>query len=199
MDTIETRQGRAGMNTHETIPNLSAEDLATFLATDVMYGDHKLTIGTMPVCAILYFAQYGANKSRQDSVAGWATALEGKGPQAWSAEDRAAYVKDNDLVNDSVKAIMEHRMASRLDAILSDSIGAPRKVGRERMIYLVALDMAKDAFRSAKKPWPTKAADQKLWVDKVLAGKGRPLVEAEADRQMAVQAELDAATDDIFA
>lgn len=149
--------------------------------------------------ALQYLVQYGANKSRQDAVAGWANAIAGKGESAWTAEEVSAYAKDNN-VSANADAIMSHRMAERLAAILDGSIATrgpsgPRKVGRDKMLWNAAkagLERYVQAALAAgrKITLPTKATELKPYIDKYLE-KNRTAIEAEVDATIAMAARND--------
>lgn len=158
----------------------------TAVPETIGHGDFTITLSTLSPKALHYLANYGLNKSLQDSVAG----LKGEMTKATNEDGTA---KHNDA---EIAVALNDAQTARLDAILRGTIGSrgpgvPRASKLESIMHTVAVERLRIAAAKKDKKLPKAGSDEfKALVSKVLVAQDAE-IRAEAERRMGQGSDVD--------
>jgi hypothetical protein len=199
--TIMAKNEKTVANTDAAAPITDNAGLAWLAEKTVEWNGTSHSVASLPVQALAYLIDYGAGKSEQDCIAGLKGAIDGTGKQALSVEDRAKLETEHGTSDNAELFAAESakRKAERWTRIVEGTIGTrsggPRRVGIDKVMAEIATERLHAIAAERKAKLPTKAADLRPMIDKVLS-RDPDGIRAEAERRMAQTASV---PDDMFA
>ena len=146
-------------------------------STDVIkWGEQTIHVVDLPQAAIHYLLQYGANKSRQDAVAGMKKELTAEG-------------KTEDEIAQAMEVEFADRLARIMDGTISTRVVGPRKLGIEKVMADIARERITASCAARKTKAPTGKTMTEL-VERYLSLKGDSVRE-EAQRRLDSLADIE--------
>lgn len=185
----------------ESMPMTDDKGLAWLSEKTVDWNGTSHSLASLPVQALAYLIDYGAGKSEQDCIAGLKGAIDGTGKQALSDNERTKLEEEHGTQDNAELFAAESakRKAERWERIIAGTIGTrsggPRRVGIDKVMADIAHERLVAIAAEKKAKLPTKAAELRPMIDKVLS-MDESGIRAEAERRMASTATV---SDDMFA